>query len=410
MKRHFLLAIPILLFATYCGLRGILRSEDFEIFYESGRRFLAAEPVYRLSDGVLPLKTSPFFALLMVPFSLLPLLASKVIWYFLSLTSLIFGVFSLCRLLSKVEKNITVTNWVLIILLSSLVSFRFLENNFALGQVNILFAFCSFAPFIFYKKPSFGGFLLGAVAQMKLTPLAFVAYLIWKRESKLILWAIVGIMVAFITPFIPHGFEYGISQYKGWWLITQAHSNAWMVSLSNQSFLSWLSGAFNVSPLSSHGSTRVLMDFPIFPIILGKSFILLLVGAVGITVAKLTYKSGNSLTVLLWEYALIGIFAILFSPLSQKAQFSLILYSSLITLVLSLQRSPLTWWVWQLFAIIVWCTAPGFVGQTKSDLLELWGILPVALFFTFSILWVVRKDVLNPKGPEQVPSFNQVLN
>src|SRR3989344_2620912 len=91
MKKMPLWSIPLALLLLYCGMRALRREGDFEIFYEAGRRMLDGEPLYRLSDGGLPLKTSPFFSLFMIPFSLFPLQIAKGIWFLLSSGLLLWG-------------------------------------------------------------------------------------------------------------------------------------------------------------------------------------------------------------------------------------------------------------------------------------------------------------------------------
>ena len=107
--------------------------------------------------------------------------------------------------------------------------------------------------------------------------------------------------------------------------------------------------------------------------------------------AFFTAKSGKNPQTLLWEYALVGLFAILFSPLSQKAQFSLIIYSAFITLSLSINKSKLVFWGWGIFAAVVWLRSYGIIGRQLTDLLQMWGIVPISLFLLFILLCAKNK-------------------
>ena len=322
----------------------------------------------------------------MIPFTFFPLQVAKVMWFSLGALSLIWGVRRLKGTLKNSGLQLSERKWLVITAFSTLIAFRFLENNFAQGQVNILFAFCSFAPLLF--PPALGGFLLGIVAQMKLTPLAFVAYFIWKREWRVSAWAILGIAAASFLPALIHGPHYLLEQYQGWMMINKFHASPWMAGINNLSFLSWLSGIFG---LWGGIGDRVSRELFSFSPATSKIIILSIVGAISSWMAFFTAKSGKNPQTLLWEYALVGLFAILFSPLSQKAQFSLIIYSAFITLSLSINKSKLVFWGWGIFAAVVWLRSYGIIGRQLTDLLQMWGIVPISLFLLFILLCAKNK-------------------
>ena len=57
---------------------------DYEVYWRAGVRALAAEPLYREEDAHFRLKYLPAFAVLFIPAGLLPLTASKAVWFAVS--------------------------------------------------------------------------------------------------------------------------------------------------------------------------------------------------------------------------------------------------------------------------------------------------------------------------------------
>src|ERR1043166_8291438 len=54
---------------------------DFEVYWTAGSRALAAQPLYRESDGHFQFKYLPAFAILASPLALMPLGTAKALWF-----------------------------------------------------------------------------------------------------------------------------------------------------------------------------------------------------------------------------------------------------------------------------------------------------------------------------------------
>ena len=91
LRRPLLIAVAVVLIAVagYATARFKLDFWDYEVFHRAGARVVAAEPLYRPDDGHYQYKYWPAFALAMVPFTVLPLEAGKVVWYALTIGLLV---------------------------------------------------------------------------------------------------------------------------------------------------------------------------------------------------------------------------------------------------------------------------------------------------------------------------------
>jgi hypothetical protein len=87
MRRPLLAILIVLLIAAAGYATARVRRDfwDFEVYRQAGARALAAEPLYRASDGHYQFKYWPAFALAMAPFAVIHPEAGKVVWYALSI-------------------------------------------------------------------------------------------------------------------------------------------------------------------------------------------------------------------------------------------------------------------------------------------------------------------------------------
>ena len=80
---------PLIFVILVISLYSLLRLKrdhlvDFVVPLQAATRFVAAEPLYRPSDGHYQYKYFPTFALIMVPFTWLPPQVAEVTWFALT--------------------------------------------------------------------------------------------------------------------------------------------------------------------------------------------------------------------------------------------------------------------------------------------------------------------------------------
>ena len=175
-------------------------------YFEAGEAILTGGDPYAGSDlatnGYL---CAPFFALLMVPFALLPRVVAAALWFVFNFGSLIllFSV-SLYLLespavpLSAWLKRKLVNlgrgrlNWVLVA--TAVVSARLWWDNLGSGQINVpLWAFAFLGVYLIQqKKKVAGGAVLGAAVLVKLMAAPLLLYLLIRREFR----ALISVVIA----------------------------------------------------------------------------------------------------------------------------------------------------------------------------------------------------------------------
>jgi hypothetical protein len=109
--------------------------------------------------------------------------------------------------------------WLLLYyILAIICSARFLHLNFKLGQMTIFLIYASLESIhlINNKKPIWGAVLLALAINIKLLPLAFLFYLIYRKEFKPALWVIFFFVIFLFVPALFFGFDFNLVLLKDW--------------------------------------------------------------------------------------------------------------------------------------------------------------------------------------------------
>lgn len=138
------------------------------------------------------------------PLSRLPIFWSQIIWTFVSLSSLIFAL----KYIFKVVDWKPTKNEILIIFSLSILSFP-VRWTFGLGQINFLFLFFIVLTYYFSikNKNVFAGICLGISVILKMTPLLLLFYFLIKRRFKIIIAALITIVSLLIFSGLIFGFD-----------------------------------------------------------------------------------------------------------------------------------------------------------------------------------------------------------
>jgi hypothetical protein len=187
---------------------------DFEVYWRAASRAAQAEPLYRESDGHFVFKYLPAFAVLAIPIGLLPLLASKFVWFFGSIALLVALVRMAVRLPVERRKPL---RWLVIVTVVSLL--KFYAHELVLGQVNILFAVIATGAFLAMKarREVTAGALVVLAIVIKPYAVLFVPWLIARRQLPSIAAAGAGLAIVFILPAAIYGWNGNIDLHREWW-------------------------------------------------------------------------------------------------------------------------------------------------------------------------------------------------
>lgn len=240
MKEHFrnkwlyyfggLIILIIILFEA----RG---KGDFNIFISASRDLLLHKNIYQIQyNEWYHYYYDILFVLILSPFTYLPLYIVKLIWLILN----VFFVYRIWKILidwlpiSLLSKN----SKILFILLSFVFILRFLRDNFHLAQVTIFILYLTLEGLFFInnKRIITGSILLALGINIKLLPIVFIPYLIYRKEWKSILYTIGFIILFLFLPTVFIGYDYNKLLLVERWQLINPMNQAHILDTSERSF------------------------------------------------------------------------------------------------------------------------------------------------------------------------------
>ncbi len=212
LQRALLVALLLAAAAALYAGKIARKMPDFSVYHTAGRRFLAAEPLYRESDGHYQHKYAPFSALLFAPFGALPLPVARAVWYAVVLASLAGSLALSLRLVPRGQR----TPW--LALLTLLVEAKFYGHELTLGQVNavLLLLMLLMVHRLRARDDMSAGGLLSIVTNVKPYALLFFPYFLLRRRWRSILWGAVGLVLCGVAPVIRYGIGGTLELYRRW--------------------------------------------------------------------------------------------------------------------------------------------------------------------------------------------------
>jgi hypothetical protein len=237
-----LFAVVILVFIFYqeCVVKN---NKDFDVFIGASRLIFDKQNCYDvwLKSGSEGLKYfySPLFAVLLFPLKSAPQFFYNLIWLSLNLF-LIFRTFSLLSFFLPLHKfsKIKFHGFVLLVLICSL---RFILDNLDLGQMTFFLVWGSLEcmRLIFQKKHLTGALLLALLINIKIIPIALLAYLIYKKDFRVVLLTLLFSVFFLYLPSIFIGTDFNNELLHSWFTslkgtsVNSIHDDAGRPSLSS---------------------------------------------------------------------------------------------------------------------------------------------------------------------------------
>jgi len=215
--------ISSLIFVIYFGVRvaynlpSHLRC-DWGVYYKAGEATRRHEPLYSLEWGPdMTFKYAPCVGLLMAPFSLLPPVPARVLWFFADV-GLFLILLALCaRIQWPADRRPQLHSWPM--LLAVLLSVKFLIDQWIAGQSTILFLTLTVASFYCVQRELMlpAGALLAAAVCVKLVPVCFVPYFLLHRRGMIGILSFASSLAALLMlPAAWHGWEANAALLSEW--------------------------------------------------------------------------------------------------------------------------------------------------------------------------------------------------
>ncbi len=210
---------------------------DFFIFLSASKDLLAKKNIYKI-DYVdsFHYYYNVLFALVLTPFIYFPLYLVKILW-------LVLNVFFIYRIWQIIKdwlpfKTLSVKAQKVLTILSFVFMLRFLRDNIHLAQMTICILYLSLEglSFIFKNKILVGSLLLAIGIDIKLLPIVFIPYLLYKGQWKAILYILVFIGIFLILPGLFIGFKYNTFLLHERWELLNPMNQAHVLDTSERSF------------------------------------------------------------------------------------------------------------------------------------------------------------------------------
>jgi hypothetical protein len=159
---------------------------DFTPRLEAAKALVAGIDPYKIPTPF-PLTYPLFICVLLLPLAWLPYGLANFIWFGVNAVSLWFP---LCFLVKSYDARTTEKEFLKLFALSALLLLTIVQNNFVNGQVNfpVLAFSVLFFKFLTEKKTHWASLFLAAAIALKLTPLLFVVYLLFRKEWAALAW------------------------------------------------------------------------------------------------------------------------------------------------------------------------------------------------------------------------------
>jgi glycosyl transferase family 87 len=327
------------------GISATFRAQgDFNVYYRAGHRVLHGLAIYPPDDSDRFLY-APIFAIGFAPLAMLPRHLAQFVFFAINAFSLIELILGAGVILFGRKRKLPAV----LIVVPVLLSFRFIDNNFDHGQINLpTLALIVWA--IIYAEESHNaraGLMIAAAILIKPFVLLAALHLAIREHFATLTWAVAMGIALLIVPIIVFG-------QRGWIAQTGAYAAA-IASMTNR-YRTMLTNQSAVSAVARVMSLRVGADAETSPTatIVGMGLELILIAAVSLW----DWTSGERDN-FGSRLALCGLFCLMpsFAPISWKSYYAALLVpyvaltAALWTDRAAGERAPNS--VWALFALSV---------------------------------------------------------
>jgi hypothetical protein len=218
------------------GISATFRAQgDFNVYYRAGHRVLLGHAIYPADDSDRFLY-APIFAIAFAPLGLLPRHLAQFVFFAINAFSLIELILGAGVVLFGRERKLPAA----LIVVPVLLSFRFIDNNFDHGQINLpTLALIVWA--VIYADEShdaWAGLMLAAAILIKPFAILAALHLAIRRHFATLGWAVVAGAALLVVPIVIFGPRGLIDQTSAYITAIASMTNRYRTMLTNQSAVS----------------------------------------------------------------------------------------------------------------------------------------------------------------------------
>ncbi|TGL11030.1 glycosyltransferase family 87 protein [Leptospira levettii] len=360
----------------------------FDVAFDLQSKIKTAEDLFRPENLPLLLALQnetatyiypPVFSFLLIPITYLSEPNAALTFEILSWISLLILVYLLFQ---NKELNLQRTKFpYLILILTILFNFRFIESHIQNNQVGILLILLVLVSILF-KNHFLGGFLLALAVSIKITPLVFLFVFVYEKKYSRIFWFLIGLVLWNVLPLVYH-WDYTIQMSKEWMteILGNALNNPLLRSWKNNQSLSSTLAKYFVSGADFINQPTYGLPFLNLSVSVLKLIQLVFIFVYGIPLLILWRKPNQKWTII----SLLFLISALFSGISWIHSYIICLVPVYFILnkVFSTQMETKELY----FLILVLClpifSHRTFVGQKVESFLSMFSIL----FYSTSLLY-----------------------
>jgi hypothetical protein len=384
-------------------------NKDFDVFVNASRLIFNGQTCYdvwiHVGTSGLKYYYSPLFAVLLFPIKDMPQVAYHFIWLSLNLI-LIYRIFKLLPVFLNLKK-ISPKQRDLFYILTLLVSARFLYDAFSLGQMSFVLVWGSLevVRLIRAGKLVHGAAILALIINIKLIPIAILAYLFYTKELKAASYTLLFFLLYLFLPAIFIGNEFNTELLRQWLgSITSTNTNSIMDDYGRQSLSSFVPAMFMNTPLQFN-LKRNLLDLSPQTVNLILTVIRLFFLALLVYLFGKPFRKTRTKKELFYHVALICLATPLFFPHQGKYSFfyllpaqaycmyALIKLNGLMNRIKYRRYYKITGLFFLLSFVLLTLTTDGLIGRRLSDFCEYLQFITIG---TFSLLLAMLS--LKPKA------------
>lgn len=190
------------------------RMPDYEVYRRAAVRAVAAEPLYRDSDGHYQFKYLPAFAVVTIPLGLAPDPLVRACWFACSIVMLVLLLRKSVSVMPERLHSRAYLIGITFVLLG-----KFYAHELELGQVNIAMAALVVVALAEMRagREFAAGLLIAAAVVLKPYAVLLVPWLVGRRRPGSLAGALTGIGVALLLPVSVYGFDGNARLLEEWW-------------------------------------------------------------------------------------------------------------------------------------------------------------------------------------------------
>lgn len=326
--------LAVLLLVAIVGfLSWFRRGEDFRGYLAVGRGVLSGGDIYAVIPHTNINTWPPFFSLLCVPLALLaiasPVLASSL-WILLNYAALLVILRLLAKLIYGREMSLrpapdTVALSAPELLVPLLLVSPFVLNNFEHLQITILLFALSLGGLhlLETRREALGAAAIGAAVAIKVMPVVFLPYLVYRRRWRAAAWFTIAILGYSLSPILVFGAGRYWDYLQAW---RAALERGWGVGAENQAIFAlldrWLGHHLTLAvpefqhlPESGNPAVRI-------------AWLITLVALTGLVLYQFRGRLPPGRRATLTEWSVVFLVSVLFGPMAWKHYFLVLLLPS----------------------------------------------------------------------------------